>query len=112
MFKKFLKGMGKVAQAAVPIVITAVQPEALVNNAVLGGVKHGTNINNQSLPVLNLLGSTAYAYVKTAMATGDLTGSIVPAVKVGVSMTTASWGIHKGTQMAIGNRISIRGKSI
>lgn len=99
MFKKLLKGIGAVAKVA-PVLIPIARPEVLINTVVAAGVKHLTKIDNQAIPGLNVLGSTATLYVKTGLATGNwgvenLTHSVIS----GTLLTGGSTATHQGVKI-------------
>ena len=76
---KVLKGAVSVAA---PIIIAGAMPEAVINTAVAGAVKHTPIVkNNNAIPFLNLLLSSGISYVKYATATGDWGGAVVPALQ-------------------------------
>lgn len=100
-FSKLGKVAGAVAQAAAPVVIASVMPEAMVNVGAGAAVKHGTPINNNAIPFLNIALSTAVSYGKSVAATGDWTGSIAPALQHGVTLAAVSTGLHQSLKIPL-----------
>ena len=104
-FGKLGKAVSVVAQTALPIVIAAKFPEAMVNTAVGGVVKHATPIPNGSIPVLNAVVSVGVAYAKHGLSTGDWHGAIGPALQEGLTWMTASTALHQSIKIPLGNAI-------
>jgi len=102
----FWKSLEKVAQSAVPLIIGATMPDAIVNTALGTVVKHGTPIPNQAIPVLNLLVSTLLAYVPRAMETGDWVASIIPAMQEGGLLAAVSTGLHQTMKIPLANMVT------
>lgn len=102
----FWKSLGKVAQAAVPVAIGIAMPESIINTAVMGGVKHGTPINNQQIPLVNLVLSTGISYLTHATSSGDWVGSIIPAIQHGGMMTAGSTAIHQSLKIPMAASIT------
>jgi len=101
----FWKSLGKVAQAAVPVVIGAAMPDSIVNTAIAGVVKHGTPINNQAIPVLNLAASTLLSYVPKVIETGDWVAPIMPALHEGGLLTAASTALHQSIKIPLASSV-------
>lgn len=91
----FWKTLGKVAQAAVPVVIGIAMPQAAVNTAIGGIVKHTPMINNQAIPAVNLLASTLMYYIPKALDTGDWVAPILPALQEGGILAGMSTALHQ-----------------
>ena len=101
MFGKLFKAAGKVASFAVPIAIATVHPEAMINTALGTMAKHGTKINNQALPVLNLLLSTGFSFARHGLTTGDWVGGISQAIQEGATLAMASTAIHQTVKIPL-----------
>lgn len=116
MFGKILRGIGAVGKAAVPIVATVVTPEALINNAVAGVVKHIQPNNqgkNDAIPFLNLLVSTGISYAKNVAESGDFVTALAPSVEEGFRLMASSTVIHQGAKLATkSTKLRVRGKSL
>lgn len=102
----FWKSLGRVAQAAVPVAIGAAMPQSLINTAVMGGIKHGTNFNNQAIPVVNLIASTGISYLNHATSSGDWVGSIMPAIHEGGLLTAASTALHQSAKIPLAGMVN------
>lgn len=102
----FWKTLKKIGQAAVPVVIAAAMPEAVVNTTIGGAIKHGTPINNQSIPVLNLVASTLFHYVPAAIETGDWVAPIIPALQQGGILAGISTGLHQALKIPLAENIT------
>lgn len=116
MFGKILKGIGAVGKAAVPVVAAVVTPEALINNAAAGVVKHirpNSQGKNDAIPFLNLLVSTGVCYAKNALSRGEFVASIPQSVEEGFRLMASSTVIHQGAKLATRNTtLRVRGKSL
>lgn len=99
MFGFLKKALGTVAKAAVPLAVTvigaAVDPAMLINNVAAAAVKRKTPIKNSRIPVMNLVASSVFGYVKTVMVTGDWAGSVLPAVQTGITLAGGSTLLHQ-----------------
>lgn len=109
---KLGKTLGTVIQVAAPVVIATVKPEVLANVAGGALIKHATPINNQSIPYINLAISSAVSYAHKVAATGDWTGSIVPALHEGGLLMGLSTAIHQSIKVPTQEAIKIKGKSL
>ena len=106
----FLKKVGKAAaQVAVPLAISIAEPAALINTAVMGGVKNATPINNQSIPFVNLLLSTGVSFGRQVASGIDPLSALMPAISEGGLLTAASTGLHQSVKIPVRART---GKSI
>lgn len=100
MFGKLLNGVTDVVKAIAPAAIAVTQPEVLINNAVGAVVKHATKIDNQAIPGLNVILSSAASFVKNGMATGNWSAeAIMPAVAEGAMLAAGSTATHQGTKI-------------
>lgn len=103
------KVLKKIIQIAAPVLITVINPPALVNT-VLGFIaKHFTKIPNNSIPFLNLFLSVGACYFYKGLQTGDWEGSMAPALKEGLSLMGASTAIHQ--TIKIPNHVRVDGDS-
>lgn len=100
------KVLKKVGQAAVPVVIAAAMPESVVNTTIGGVIKHGTPINNQSIPVINLVASTLFHYVPAALESGDWVAPIIPALQQGGVLAGISTGLHQALKISAADNIT------
>ncbi len=103
---KIFKALGKVAQAVAPVAIAAAMPQAVINTTVGGVIKHGTPINNQSIPVLNLVASTLYHYLPVAIQTHDWVTPIVPALQQGGLLAGMSTALHQTMKIPLAENIT------
>jgi hypothetical protein len=67
MFGKIFRGIGKgvkaVTKTAVPLVLTAVEPAALINLAAGAALKHTPYLkDNNKIPYINMALSTGFSY--------------------------------------------------
>jgi len=100
------KALGAVVKVAAPVVIAAAAQEALINTAAGAAVKHGMRrVPNNAIPYLNLALSTAVAYGRTVATTGDWTGSIAPALKMGGITMAASTALHQAIKLPLRNLV-------
>ncbi len=110
------KALGKVLKGAIgvaaPVVLTLVQPEALLNTAVMGGVKHATKVSNQSIPYLNLLMSCGIKYAMMGSSTGDWAGSIMPALQAGGVLAGMSTAIHQSLKIPTKGKVEVMGQAL
>ena len=112
IFKKIGKGLYAVVKVAAPVVLTAVKPEILVNTVAGAIIKHGTPINNQSIPYLNLAASCFVSYVKHYQESGDWVASILPALQDGGLLAGMSTALHQSIKVPTQNAIRPNGKSL
>lgn len=103
---KLLKVLGKVAQAAAPVAVAVAMPHSIINTAVGAVVKHATPVNNQSIPVLNLVASTLYYYVPTAIQTHDWVSPIVPALQQGGALAAGSTALHQFLKIPLAENVT------
>jgi hypothetical protein len=96
MFKKILSS---VVEAAVPAAIAIAMPGAMVNTAIGSAIKHKTRVNNQAIPLLNLIGSTGFSYARQLMSGVDPLAAIMPAVSEGGLLMAASTGLHQSIKV-------------
>jgi len=102
----FWKTLGKIAKVAAPVVIGAAMPQAMMNTAIAGVAKHTPVISNQSIPVINLLASTAMAYVPQVMATGDWVAPILPSLQQGGLLMGMSTALHQSLKIPMADIVS------
>ncbi len=102
----FWKSLGKVAKAAVPVVIGVAMPQAIVNTGIAGVVKHTPFVDNSSIPVVNLLASTAVAYLPRAIESGDWVTPIMPALQEGGLLAAGSTAIHQTLKIPLAEIIT------
>lgn len=103
---KFLNILKKVAQAAAPVVIASAMPEAMINTVAGGVLKHTTPINNQSIPLTNLVVSTLSYYVPTALQTGDWVAPIIPALQQGGLLAGMSTALHQSVKIPLAENVT------
>ena len=101
MFKKILSG---VIEAVVPAAISMAMPEAWINTAIGAGVKHKTKLNNQAIPLVNLLASTGVSYARHLATGNDPVASIMPALSEGGLLMAASTGLHQSVKVPLKQR--------
>jgi hypothetical protein len=111
-FGKLGKGLLTVAKVAAPVVIATSKPETILNTVAGAVIKHGTPINNQSIPYLNLGVSSFIAYVRHVQASGDWAGSIIPALHEGGVLAGLSTALHQSIKVPTQGFIQFHGKSL
>lgn len=102
----FWKSLKKVAQVAAPMVIASAMPEAAINTAVAGMAKHTPSVDNQFIPILNLLASTAMSYIPKALDTGDWVAPILPALQEGGVLAGVSTALHQTLKIPLADIIT------
>lgn len=102
----------KLAQAAVPTLITIAMPEAGINVAAGMGIKHATPINNQAIPFLNLAVSTLVCYGRHVAAGEDWGAAVMPALSEGGLLMAVSTGLHQSLKVPTQGMIQIKGNSL
>lgn len=110
---KTLGNIGKgVAKVAAPVVLTAVQPEALINTALAGVAKHAVGkLPNDAIPYLNLLGSTAVRYAQHVPDKG-WEGALMPALQEGGLLAGLSTAIHQSVKLPTKHHMRLRGQTL
>ena len=102
----FWKSLGKVAQAAVPVVIGIAMPQSVVNTVVAGAAKHSPLVNNQAIPAINLVASTLMFYVPRALDTGDWVTPILPALQDGGLLAAGSTALHQTLKIPLADIVT------
>jgi len=103
---KFLNLLKKAAQTAVPVIIATAMPEAMINTTAGSVLKHTTPINNQSIPMTNLVVSTLAYYLPTALQTGDWVAPIIPALQQGGLLMGMSTALHQSIKIPLAEHIT------
>lgn len=112
----FFKSLGKivtgVAKIAAPVVLTVVQPEALINLALGSAAKHTVGkLPNDAIPYLNMGLSTAVRYAANV---GDLgwQAAIMPALQEGGMLAGLSTAMHQAIKLPTKNTLQINGQTL
>lgn len=112
-FFSFLKKtVTTVAKVAAPVVLTIVQPEALVNVAMGSVVKHALGrVPNDAIPYLNLGVSTLASFARHVPDQG-WEASLLPALQEGGLLAGLSTALHQSIKLPTKGALSINGKTL
>ena len=102
----FWKSLAKAAKVVAPVVIGAAMPQAAINTAMAGVIKHAPGINNQAIPAINLLASTLSSYVPKVIDTGDWLTPILPALQEGGILTGMSTALHQAIKIPLADMVT------
>lgn len=99
-FKTIGKGAGALVQLATPVVLSAMNPESLINVGAGAVLKHGVKpFDNQKIPMASVAATVLVRYLHGAVTTGDWVGGIVGAVQGGVQQAGIGWAIHQSVKV-------------
>lgn len=110
--KKIFKALYTGVKILAPIVIVVAKPTT-VAYALAGFImKHGTPVNNQAIPYINLGVASAISYVQNVRITGDWDGAILPAIQAGAMMAGMSTALHQSIKQPTQDKLQFSdGKS-
>ena len=90
----------RILSAIVTAVIGAMNPVAVANMGAMAVVKHKTPINNDTIPILNLLLSFVGLLGKEMMGGADVVSSLGPALTEATGLMAASTAMHQSLKIS------------